>query len=192
MAVVVLQREWEAEVMVRAAAWILIWRGAGFAIGGLLGIFPRTLVAASTPVSWWFGVLFSTMLTVTGLALLCRERSVRWLALAIAAGGCYLAASPVLAFLHLPATGPGVFGLQGPLVDGLRPAFFLPDAYAIYCLSRRDARNVLETGRPPLPPLATAWRVRATGRVVVALGMTSLAILSSAVCLVFLPGVMMA
>ncbi len=183
---------WESEVMARAAGWIVVMRGASLALGGGLGLVAAWRSGADR-AAWLSLVVPAALATACGLALLGRIRWVR-VPLSVAFLGWLL-------FVVSPFAPPA-WGLQGgwdPLewtsgfaVRLLLPALLVPDMFALYAILRRGARDILRPSADPLAPVASAWRLRLNGRVVVSLAMVVLAFLSSAVCILGLPGLVLA
>lgn len=186
-------RVWEAEVMVRAAAWILVWRGLGLAVGGAVGTAAQRGFGDSP-----FGVLQrvaipALLLVGVGLALLCRLRIARWVQLPLTVAWFLLLASPFAPEWMGNDGSWDPFRLAKDLVAlAFLPAFLLPDLFALLAVFRRAAKDAFAASEDPLAGVARAWRVRLTGRVLVSLGMVTLAFLSAAVCLLGLPGLMIA
>ncbi len=186
------ERQWESEVMLRAAGWIFFVRGASLGLGGALGLVAAAIAGAHR-MGWLALVAPALGTAACGLAILC---SVGWIRVVLAPA--------VLAWLLFLLTpfAPASMGLQGgwdildwstdPLVRSLLPALFLPDLFALYAILRKGARGLLSPHPIPLAPLASAWRIRLNGRVLVSLSMVTLALLSAAICLVGLPGFILA
>ncbi len=183
-------RPWEAEVLVRAAGWILLLRGAGFGIAAAMGAVAlrREGEAATGPLA---ATTIGFAQAVIGAGLF---RRARWAWAALPVG--VFAWAILVAALFVPAMyGPRSM-LQllwaDPVTRVLLPSFFLPDLFALYAAWRADGRRARGEGLPPLAPLWTAWRVRLTGTVLVALGMATLAALSMAASLLLGPGFLLA
>lgn len=183
---------WESEVMARAAGWIVVMRGASLALGGGLGLLAAWESDADR-VAWLGLVVPAALATACGMAILGRVRWVR-APLTVALLGW-------IVFVIAPLAPPS-WGLQGawdPLewtsefrVRLLLPALLVPDLFALHALLRRGAREVLQPSADPLAAVASAWRIRLNGRVVVSLAMVVLAFVSSAACLLGLPGLVLA
>ncbi len=183
-------RAWEAEVLVGAAGWVLIFRGAGFGLAAALGAaaLRRSGASATGPLA---AVLIGFAQATIGAGLLRRWRWA-WAALPVEV----LAWGLLLVALFVPRMyGPrSVLQLLrlDPVTLSLLPAFFLPDLFALYAAFRVDGRAAGKAGGPALAPFWSAWRLRATGKVLVALGMAALAFLSMAASLLLGPGFLLA
>ena len=186
-------RVWEAEATVRAAGWIFLLRGCGIAFGGLLGTLARRQCGDGSVCLLQWAAIPSILYVCLGLKVLSRSSDSPWIALPLSLAWFALLASPF---------APESLGNDGswdpfdisrtPTLQMFLPLFFLPDLFALYALLRRGGRASLGAEERPLAALWTAWRVRLTGRVIVSLGMVTLAWLSTAIYLLGVPGVMIA
>ena len=181
-------RAWEGEVLVRAGGWILVLRGLGLAAAFFAS--SLALIPIDLRVGWLFlaSILLALLPAAVGLGALCRSGSCRLAALCI-----------VMAWIALVLyAAPGLFQLgrpyevhklaAQPLLLMLLPAYLLPDLFAAYCVCRPDAEPAFRLQKTPLATIADAFRVRMTGRVLVATGMVSLACISAALCAFLAPG----
>ncbi|GEM_PF-3297776 len=186
-------RVWEAEAMVRAAAWIFLLRGAGVALGGLVGTLARRQYGDESVCLLQWAAVPSVLFIYLGLKVLSRSRDALWIALPLSLAWFALLASP---FAPEWVGNDGSWDpfdiAQTPPLQAFLALFFLPDLFALYALARRDGRASLAAEERPLAALWRSWRVRLTGRVLVSLGMVTLAWLSSAICLLGMPGMMVA
>ncbi len=181
-------RSWEGEVLVRAGGWIVVLRGIGLAaafFASSMALFPHDL-----RLGWLLlaSILPAAGYAAIGVGILCRI------------GGCRLAVLCVvmgwIAFVCYAA--PGLFQLgrpyeihklaAQPVLLILLPAYFIPDLFAAYAVFSRDAEPAFRLSSTPLATIADAFRVRMTGRVLVATGMVALACMSAALCAFLAPG----
>ncbi len=183
-------REWEAEVLVRGAGWILVFRGTGFGIAAAMGAIALRSggEGAAGPLS---AVLIGFAQAAIGAGLL---RRARWAWAALPVG--VLAWAILVVALFVPRMYGPKSMLQllwaDPVTRVLLPSFFLPDLFALYAAWRSDGRGAGGAGLPALSPLWSSWRVQTTGKVLVALGMATLAALSMAASLLLGPGFLLA
>ncbi|MBI1724627.1 MAG: hypothetical protein HYR52_03195 [Candidatus Tectomicrobia bacterium] len=85
--------------------------------------------------------------------------------------------------------GPRVEIVEIPFERGKSlPAYFIPDLFAAYAVLGRDAEPAFRLSSEPLATIADAFRVRVTGRVLVATGMVALACMSGALGAFLAPG----
>mgnify|MGYP001564914486 CR=1 FL=1 len=179
--------------MVRAAAWILLLRGLGLLVGGLVGTLARRQYGdASVCLPQWVAIP-SLLWVLVGLGVLSRTRSFVWVLPLLTLGWFLVLASPFAPeWLGNDGSWDPFDIAKSPWLAAFLPAFFLPDVFALYSVFRRDGRAALAHDPAPLASLSAAWRVRLTGRVLVSLGMVVLVFLSTAVYLLCAPGVMAA
>jgi hypothetical protein len=183
-------RTFESEVLVRAAGRVLVLRGIGFGLAAAVGAIAlrRDGQGATGPLA---AILIGFAQAAIGAGLLRRLRWA-WLALPVEV--------LVWGILMVALFVPQMYGPRSmlqllhadPVTRLLLAAFVLPDLFAVYAAYRADGRRASDRGLPPLPSLVGAWRVRPTGKVLVALGMAMLAALSMAASLLLGPGFLIA
>ncbi len=181
-------RAWEGEVLVRAGGWILVLRGLG--LGSAFFASSLALIPIDLRVGWLFlaSILLALLPVAVGVGILCRSSSCRLATL------CIVMAWIAVVFY----AAPGLFQLgrpyeihklaAQPLLLMLLPAYLLPDLFAAYCVCRPDAEAAFRLAKTPLATIADAFRVRMTGRVLVASGMVTLACISAALFTLLAPG----
>ena len=181
-------RSWEGELLIGAGGWIVVLRGMGLAaalLAASLALFPH-----DAHLGWLLlaRVLPAVGYAAIGVGILCRVRACRLGVLCLA-----------IAWIALVAwAAPGLFRLgqpfevhklaSHPLLLMLLPAYFMPDIFAACAVYSRDARPWFRPSKEPLPSILGAFRVRRTGRMLVAMGMVALACASAALCAFFAPG----
>ncbi len=181
-------RWWEGEVLVRAGGWILVLRGLGLASAFLASSIARFPLDMRTGWLLLASILFAALPAAVGLGILCRSGSCRLAVLCL-----------VMAWIAFVAyAAPGLFQLgrpyeiqklaAQPLLLMLLPAYLIPDLFAAYCVCRPDAEPAFRLSKTPLATISDAFRVRMTGRVLVATGMVALASISAALCAFLAPG----
>ena len=181
-------RAWEGEVLVRAGGWILVLRGLG--LGAAFFASSLALIPIDLRVGWLFlaSILLALLPVAVGVGILCRSSSCRLAML------CLVMAWIALVFY----AAPGLFQLgrpyevhklaAQPLLLMLLPAYLLPDLFTAYCVCRPDAEPAFRLAKTPLATISDAFRIRMTGRVLVATGMVTLACISAALCAFLAPG----
>lgn len=179
---------WESEALVRAGAWILLFRGAGTGVASamILRIFLDVGRAALYPT---MALATGCVLTAAGLGALRRRRWSMWAAaLGILAWGGLL----VLPWVQSSGFRPVGLSLVGAGASlpwmTLLPALYLPEVFALHAFTRRGGRATLEKRRPRLASLFCGGGWRRTGRGLVAVGMLVLSWLTMAVTLLLAPG----
>lgn len=179
---------WESEVLARAGGWIVVLRGLGLAAG--LFMSSMALFPSDVRVGWLLlaSTLPALLFHSLGLGILCRASSCRLAVLFLVMGWVALVsyAAPVLFQVGRPYEVQKL--AAHPLLLMLLPAYLIPDLFAVYAVCRRDAETVFRLSPEPLAGLARAFRVRMTGRVLVATGMVALAGMSAALCAFLAPG----
>lgn len=185
-------RLWEGEVLARAAGWIMASRGLGMmaaCAASAAAMFPYDVRRGWLLLA---SVLIGLVPFLVGVGILCRIGSCRlavlfwvmgWLAFA-----CYMA--PVLFHVGQPYEVQKL--ASQPVLLMVMPAFLLPDLFAGLAVMRGDADAAFKLVKEPLAPLLGALRVRATGRVIVAVGMAVLAFVSAALAAFLAPGLSLA
>ncbi len=184
--------DWEAEVLVRAAGWIFLYRGAGLAVSATLGLLILGQTHRTSPLALC-AVAVGAASYAVGLAAFTRRRWAPVLAaLVTLCWGAMLLATWMPKLMGDPAW-PAYLGLyDSPPLRVFLNLFLLSDVFAVYALVRSPGRMALGKGKPPLASLwgRASWRL--TGRVFVASGMLVLAFLSMGAMLLFGPGLVAA
>ena len=172
--VVLPSRLWEAEVGVRAAAWVAACQGVACGLTGAMdlafGPFPPVALAP------WVLALGGPALAASGVLLLARRLRRRWLLVLRMAGQHLLCLSLVarVAVFRFPSR-PGEPVVYLPFAFWAATALTL-GLYALMATGTRRGRSVFDPrwGDRPLAPLREAHLVASSVRVRIAQGMSVL------------------
>jgi len=167
---------WEAEVMIRAVAWICIVRGVELGVAYVpyfLDMWGRTpgsssvVIQVMSSMAGWlaFGVVaWSAALVWSGALLFWRSARSRTIVLVLTAVGFldqfYYGTIPSLGRLGRPS-GLGRASLGHPLMLAIVATVTLVSLFTVLALVHRPGREALQPAQTaPLAPLSSVWRLR--------------------------------
>ncbi len=185
-------RLWEGEVLASAGGWILVFRGLGLAAA--LAASSAALFPYDDRLGWLLlsSVLAALVPALVGAGVLCRIGSCRLAVLFYALGWAALLCYSAPPLFHVGRPYEMHHFTSQPILLMVIPAFLLPDLFAGFVVMRNDADAAFKLVKEPLAPLLGALRVRATGRILVAVGMAGLALVSAALAAFLAPGLALA
>ncbi len=184
--------EWEAEILLRAAGWIFLYRGAGLVLGATAGLVALSGSDRSSVLTLC-AVGVGLAAYAVGLGAHARRRWTPVLAVIVTALWTAAVLAPWIPGFLGEYEWSSLLGLSGSKLPRLLlNLFVLSDIFATYAIVRPSGYRALGAAKPALAPLrgSSAWR--RTGRAMVASAMLLLAFLSMAAMLVLGPGLILA